>query len=535
MDLTTKRILVVVMSIFFVGALLVVAYHESGMSRPEGEPKVYIGDSSTDCIKCHQQKDVAVGVIVQWKHSTHAQKGVGCIECHKAEKADFDAFQCPGSKAMIGRHPTPKDCNSCHADQVKEHRESKHGLGQAFYALKGADRNLFEPAIATKNGCDQCHNIGNYWPDGSIGECDACHPKHSFDVAIARNPYTCGECHIGPDHPHIEQYLESKHGNVMTGNMHKYDLAYAASDEDIPKLPAPVCTTCHMDAGKGFKATHNVSERLSWEMQAPYSFRTVWNDETWEPKRQRMQAVCNQCHGKTFYETYLLTADLAQLQYNEHRKQTVHWIKEMEKHGVITPILSLDGKRLSKPGLNGYDEKVEDLAYKNWHHEGRRFRMGAMMMSADYTQWHGIWEMQLNLSEIIDNAAEHGVPDAVAWKKTQTPDKFFTFALYDIPGSAWGISTISYKVPWTYKKVPDYWEKVKQNVEAVYKHGMLSKDQWTLWSSMYDNKDHYLGLKYEYPKYHEEYLRMLKMDVEAVKSQVLDYTAPVQGPYPMKK
>ena len=58
------------------------------------------------------------------------------------------------------------------------------------------DRTVLEPTIATKHGCQECHNIGHFWPDGSVGECDACHPKHTFDVAVARNPYTCGECHI---------------------------------------------------------------------------------------------------------------------------------------------------------------------------------------------------------------------------------------------------------------------------------------------------------------------------------------------------
>jgi len=49
------------------------------------------------------------------------------------------------------------------------------------------------------------------WPDGSVGECDVCHVKHSFSKAVARQPETCGECHVGPDHPHIEIYIEPIH------------------------------------------------------------------------------------------------------------------------------------------------------------------------------------------------------------------------------------------------------------------------------------------------------------------------------------
>lgn len=537
MDLTTKRILVVVMSVFFLGALLIVAYHESGLSRPAGEPKVYIGESSKACIECHERKDVARGVIRQWKLSKHAQKGIGCLECHQAEAADFDVFTCPESMVAIGSHPTPKDCQSCHEDQVNEHKISKHGLAQNFYAIRGADRNLFEPPIATKNGCDMCHNIGNYWPDGSIGECDACHPKHTFDLNVARNPYTCGECHIGPDHPQIEQYLESKHGNVITSAMGTggLDMAFKSDENTHTPLPAPVCTTCHMDAAPGIKSTHNVSSRLAWEMQAPYSFRTVWNDEAWEPKRQRMAAVCNQCHADSFIDTYLLTADLVQLQYNEFYKSIVYWAEEMERVGIITPLKDKDGNRITKAGLNGYDEEPEAIAYHSWHHEGRRFRMGAMMMSPDYTQWHGIWEMQHDLVNMINYAAEHGLEEAKKWRKVSTPDKFYPYALFDIPGVAWGITTLSYKKPWTSENIPDYWPKVKANVEAAYKHGLFSNEQWELWLKMYDNKEHYLGLKYDHPEYHEEMERMLKLDTKALKEQILDFQPPSGPVYPIGK
>ena len=42
--------------------------------------------------------------------------------------------------------------------------------------------------------------------------CTACHGRHEFSAAQARTPDTCGKCHMGPDHPQIEIYNESKHG-----------------------------------------------------------------------------------------------------------------------------------------------------------------------------------------------------------------------------------------------------------------------------------------------------------------------------------
>jgi hydroxylamine dehydrogenase len=56
--------------------------------------------------------------------------------------------------------------------------------------------------------------IGRINPDGSNGSCTACHGRHRFSKAQARTPDTCGKCHVGPDHPQIEVYNESKHGII---------------------------------------------------------------------------------------------------------------------------------------------------------------------------------------------------------------------------------------------------------------------------------------------------------------------------------
>ena len=58
---------------------------------------------------------------------------------------------------------------------------------------------------------------------------------------------------------------------------------------------------------------------------------------------------------------------------------------------------------------------MDYLFFEIWHHEGRRFRHGAEMMGADYTQWHGVWEIQEDLIELIRWAAEHGDSEAKKW------------------------------------------------------------------------------------------------------------------------
>ena len=49
------------------------------------------------------------------------------------------------------------------------------------------------------------------------------------------------------------------------------------------------------------------------------------------------------------------------------------------------------------------------------------------MMGADYTQWHGIWDLQKDLVEIIRYAAEHGLPEGEAWMVSDDPAKFWLY------------------------------------------------------------------------------------------------------------
>jgi hypothetical protein len=253
-----------------------------------------------------------------------------------------------------------------------------------------------------------------------------------------------------------------------------------------------------MDGNEKQPMTHNVSARLATESQAPWSFRTVWDKEglgSWEVKRERMESICNSCHAPSFVDMYLLTADLVNLQYNEIRRFFVYWTKKLTANGMIDR-LKADGKYYSDPVLIGYDEIPEKMMYYSWHHEGRRFRHGAEMMGADYTQWHGIWEIQHNMIEMLTWAAEHGDKEAKIWVDSNDPIKFAPYALYDIPGTAWGISAKANTTPYVYK-YDDYWDRIKANVETAYNTGFLSEDQWDLWMKRYDNKEHYLGLKYE--------------------------------------
>ncbi len=472
---------------------------------------VVVSDESQVCIDCHITSSPKI--VEAWAESAHAPEEADCMACHAAEPGEWD-YEGDHFNTTLALHPTAGDCATCHETEYDEFNRSKHGALAMIFLAASFDRNVLEPTLSTKHGCQECHAIGHFWPDQSVGECDACHTKHSFDVAVARNPYTCGECHIGPDHPHIEIWLESKHGNVFTSNPENWEnLGYEAVDGEPPPFDAPTCTTCHMDATVTRPATHDVGSRLAWETQSPWTIRTTtaWGGGlTWEEKRSNETSACLQCHGETFVNRYLLEGDLTALQYNEIFREGKRWLTEMNDVGIIQTA-GFEG--LAPFGVAGYDEEPEESSYHIWHHEGRRYRHGALMMGADYTQWHGIWDLQHDLIEMIRYGAEHGLPEAEAWMESIDPAKFWLYPYYDVPGSVWGIDTIAYRLgqeegEWTTKiwmnrdgqeGLDAYWEAAYANVEAAYEAGLLSSEQWTLYVQLYENREQENGNTYPLP------------------------------------
>ncbi|MCA9171102.1 MAG: hypothetical protein KDB23_25690, partial [Planctomycetales bacterium] len=136
---------------------------------------VAIPVNSKSCVECHRQS--SPGIIDHWQGSTHAVKGVGCVECHQAQADDVDAFKHYGE--TIATIVTPKDCGRCHKTETAEFMASHHASAGNILAsldnflaetVEGA-RQPFNPhsptpgmAVTTVNGmasadvgCKQCH------------------------------------------------------------------------------------------------------------------------------------------------------------------------------------------------------------------------------------------------------------------------------------------------------------------------------------------------------------------------------------------
>jgi hypothetical protein len=134
-----------------------------------------VPESSRNCIDCHSQQNP--GIVDHWKTSTHAEKGVGCAECHTADKGDVDGFDHYG--VHIATVVTPMDCSRCHPNEAEEFAHSHHAAAGNILAsldnflaetVEGA-RVPFNPHSKTPGreidmvngmasaftGCQQCH------------------------------------------------------------------------------------------------------------------------------------------------------------------------------------------------------------------------------------------------------------------------------------------------------------------------------------------------------------------------------------------
>ncbi len=392
------------------------------------------GSESDMCIACHEKSGKGKTIVEQWKLSKHGKQGVGCLDCHAASKNDADAFEHNGK--TIATIVTPKDCSVCHDREFTEFTKSHHAdAGMIMGSLDNVLAEVVEGHTSYNNGsnpaaasgCWQCHGStievlkdangapkkdengillfdSKTWPntgigrinlDGSKGSCSACHNRHTFSTEQARQPENCGKCHLGPDHPQMEIYNESKHGINYRAHREKMNLASDKWVVGEDYNAAPTCATCHMSATPDQYVTHDVGDRISWTLRPPVSQKVdaalkskfeKLNQPlptgflSWEQRRKGMENVCAQCHASNYIDNFYLQYDNEVTMYNDKFGSPSTKIYNLIKsENIITAI--------------DFDDKIEWTYFYLWHHEGRRARMGASMMAPDYTQWHGNFEV----------------------------------------------------------------------------------------------------------------------------------------------
>jgi len=382
------------------------------------------------CIECHKKEHP--GIFADWAYSRHANANITCYDCHKAEEFDPDVSQehykqyerhtekygTGEYKVPVSGVVTPKDCSRCHPDESKQYSISKHANTiEIIWKIDPWLNNGMNSDVERAVGCYHCHGTilrttdgkldSEVWPnvgvgrinlDGSKGSCTSCHTRHRFSLMEARKPEACGQCHLGPDHPQIEIYMESKHGDIYTAYGTEYNWN-AAPGTWTPGVDyrGPTCASCHMSGAGTVLTSHDVTERLAWELQAPLTvrpseFKPFPAKTNWMTERNKMKDICKQCHGGTWTDGHFTQMDKAVHEYNEvYFKPAKKMLDDLYEKGI------LDKTKF-------FDEKLEVEYYELWHHEGRRARMGAAMMAPDYAWWHGFYECKKRYNNYMQEA-----------------------------------------------------------------------------------------------------------------------------------
>jgi len=388
---------------------LIVAAVVVNQHRPEVDTRHPTADlvrATGACASCH--RDETAAMVAQYERSEHHAAGVNCLQCHRPAEGqegwDHRGF-------VITREMTSANCAECHSEEYGQFLRSRHAA-PAYAAVTGAEPfteeqvsfaeryhpgtverpanqlALLEGEAAIRSGCVTCHSIGQPNEDGSIGSCTQCHSRHQASVALAREPRTCGQCHMGPDHSQLEIFEESKHGVLYHAQRDEMNLSAAPAELTVADMPVPTCSTCHMSGLEGAGVTHDVTDRLSWWLFAPVSEQRP----NYLQGQDAMQSICNTCHVASKTTAFYEEAEAVVLDTNDKVAAARALVDSLRSEGHLTP--------------EPFDEPVEFVYFDLWHYYGRTAKHGAFMGGADFVQWHGNYELLAKSVELREMAAE---------------------------------------------------------------------------------------------------------------------------------
>ena len=243
---------------------------------------------------------------------------VGCAECHTLRPGEHQGVF-DHNDYQVHSVVSPGDCAVCHVVEAQQYAGNimahAHGNLERNALYQDLERHILgvpvrdggrlsfrDPDPETEAlGCLYCHgtrlevtgketretDFGEMdfpaiagWPnqgvgrvnlDGSLGSCSACHTRHTFSIEIARKPYTCKECHVGPDVPVYKVYSASKHGNIYHSKKQEWD--FGAVPWTVGRdFTAPTCAACHVsllvtpDGELVAERTHRMNGRIAWRI-----------------------------------------------------------------------------------------------------------------------------------------------------------------------------------------------------------------------------------------------------------------------------
>jgi len=383
-----------------------------------------------ECVECH--KKVTPSIVSDWELSKHSQNRIDCINCH----GDRHKNMVDVPQAQI---PTPDTCAGCHPERVKQFKNGKHAA--AWAAMKAMPTIHWQPMELTEGvkGCGGCHKIG-LKSEAEIKElrksgagfgtasCDACHTRHTFSVQEASQPQACQTCHMGFDHPQWEMYSGSKHGV-------RYLLK---QNKTLPQtVAAPTCQTCHMQGGNhevrtawGFLAVRlPMPDDKQWAADRATILQGLGvldpdgkptgrlevvkaadvarlTQESWQKERDKMVKTCNRCHSVNFAKGELAKGDQMIKEIDRLMADAILTIAGLYKDGILPKPKNYAYPFPDLLTFHDAPTVIEQKLFVMYLEHRMRAFQGTFHANPDYALWYGWSEMQRDLTEIKEMAAE---------------------------------------------------------------------------------------------------------------------------------
>jgi hypothetical protein len=397
---------------------------------------------------------------------------VGCAECHTANPdAHEDTFLHNGYRVHVV--VTPADCAQCHPVEAKQYRTQNkmaHAYGNLhdnpFYrslmenvigrreAAKGSVKRLPSTPATQMDTCYGCHGtkvsvvgmkeietemdvmnvpvlegwpnvgVGRVNPDGTLGSCSPCHPRHAFSIEAARKPYVCSQCHLQPDVPAWNVYKESKHGNLFLSLNHMWDF------DAVPwrlgqDFHAPTCAACHAslvvdpEGAVIAERTHGYGERLWTRLfgliyshpqpiepdtskirnqdgqPLPVTYGGVpaqsflIDGKTQKDRKRDMAVLCHGCHSTLWVEQHFAKMDGTLADVDQAVQAATRLMQKAWGKGTASR-------------TNPFDEPIEITWTEQWLFFANSIRYASAMAGApDYASFHnGWWDLRKAIAEL---------------------------------------------------------------------------------------------------------------------------------------
>ena len=191
-----------------------------------------------NCVTCHREfEDEQTGPSHMFVRDIHAQKGLGCADCHGGDTAAEDMEDVRRAKNYRGvptHRQVPDFCARCHSNPayMHEHNPSLPTDQLDKYKSSVHGQRMFRERDAKVADCISCHSVHEI--GSGLMPHSSTHPLNL--------PQTCGKCHADAEYmaeygiptTQLDDYRQSVHGIAL---LERHDLG------------APACNDCHGNHG----------------------------------------------------------------------------------------------------------------------------------------------------------------------------------------------------------------------------------------------------------------------------------------------